>query len=310
MIMKKKLTFLFLSLLAIGASAQTDSTAVHQADIIWPEDTAKTTTVDNIIQEQQEVTMRNNNIKHFNDVWSRNSYVNLSFNKVSLTPKEPIATGVPYNGGIAPDFKSDWAAGIQVGRSYKLHKKPIANTLMFFIDYTYIDLNVNHYKKENDGKDLYDSSNKFTKPGESDEYYYMPWNLQKYELTYGMSVGPSITIAPFTHLNSPGLHFLKLNLYYHIGYHASLIWMTNDEDADINQNDDEDHKKMKDNIKLSLGHGLTQSFGFSLSWKVIGLGFEYCSAPKKHTALGKSDFGGVDFKFKSSTSRFFIQFRM
>lgn len=311
--MKKKVTLFLFSMIALAVSAQTDNMEQRLTNIYTPEDTAVITTINDIINVQQEVTSRNTSIKHFADVWSRQSYVNLSFNNATLTPDKDISTGVTLNGGLVPEFKSDWGLSIQVGRSYKLHKKTIANTLLFNIDWTYIDFNVNHFKAEGD-KDLYNSQAENTltdEDGDEKKYYYIPWNLQKYDFNYGMGVGPSITVAPFNSINARGLHYVKLNFYYHIGYHVSLLYMVNDKKSDVNPDiSSERYDKMKDNLKLSLGHGLTHSFGVNLTWKFIGIGYEHRSAKLKYKSLNKSDFGDENYDFKAATNRFYLQFRM
>ena len=97
--------------------------------------------------------------------------------------------------------------------------------------------------------------------------------------------------------------------------------MLNDEEADSNpyrnMGDDpaeiiavERFEKMKDNLKLDLGHGLITSFGFSVTWKFIGLGYEHRSGSLEYKSLSKNDFSNEKYKFKSSTNRVFIQFRM
>ena len=104
---------------------------------------------------------------------------------------------------------------------------------------------------------------------------------------------------------------MKFNVYFHIGYHVGLLYMVNDENADVNQDkDDDDYKRMKDNLKMDLGHGLTTSFGFSLTWKTIGVGYEHRSGSLKYKSLSTDDFGNEAYKFKSSTNRVFVQFRM
>ncbi len=306
--MKRQIITFMTVMSVMGALAQNVNGDERQY-IDWSEDSTEIVTVADIIKEQQEVTSRNSTVKHFEDVWSRRSYINLSYNNTRLEPDEQIPTGM---GGIVPSFKSDWGASIQLGRSYRLHKKPIANTLQFNIDYTYIDLCVNHFKAEN-GSFLYDSSNKIQQTnnnGRTDEYYHIPWNLEKYEANYSMALGPSLTIAPFNHTRARGLHYLKLNAYYHIGYGVSFMFMKNNEDVDQNQSSDSDHANMKDNLKLMWGHGLTNSFGISLSWKVIGVGYEHRSSTMKYKSMNTKDFEDATYKFNSSTNRVFIQFRM
>jgi hypothetical protein len=210
--------------------------------------------------------------------------------------------------GVVPKFKTDWGVSLQLGRSYKLHKKPISNILQFYIDYSYIDLNVNHFKHEGDGKNLYDTSVRLP----DGKKFHTPWNLEKYDINYGMAVGPSFSVAPFNFMKSRGLHYLHLNVWYHIGYHASLLAMMNDEDADANPNQSTSsgEEKVREGIKLDLGHGLTNAFGLSLTWKFIGIGYEYRSGALKYQSLDKDTYGDDKYKFKASTNRIFLQFRL
>ena len=88
--------------------------------------------------------------------------------------------------------------------------------------------------------------------------------------------------------------------------------MKNDEDADVNTDKTAYSKveKVREGIKLDLGHGMTNAFGFSLTWKFIGVGFEHRSAGLKYQSLDKDTYGDEKYKFKSSTNRVFLQFRL
>ncbi len=308
--MKKKLIVSFSCLLALGAFGQNVNDQDILKNVNWQEDSTEVTTVDDIVKMQQDVTGRRFKESHFRDVWSRKSYFNISYNSTTLSPDQEIPSGVGSD--LIPEYKSNWGVSLQLGRSYALHKNPIANLLQFNIDFTYVDLGANHFEIEGDGKNLYDSNVKFI--NNEGEYYYTPWNLEKYEFNYGMAIGPSMTIAPFTSTNSRGLHYVKLNLYYHIGYHASFLWMQDKKEADANQlTDDEsvEHReKVNDIVKMDLGHGLIQSFGFSVTWKFIGIGYEHRSAGLKYQSLGSSEFSKEKYKFSSSTNRVFLQIRM
>lgn len=308
--MKKLLFLSMVSLFGIDAFGQNVNESDRPANIDWSEDSTEIVTIGDIVKTQQGLTSNQFEESHFQDVWARKGYLNLSYNTATLTPDEKVPTGVPsLNGGYAPEFKSKWGASLQMGRGYKLHKKPIANILQFYIDYRYIDLNVNFFDHENGGKDLYDTRVKLPN---DDKKFYTPWNLKKYDINYGMAVGPSITVAPFNSMESKGLHHLHLNAWYQIGYHASLLLMKNDEDADINteKNSYNKEEKVREGIKLNLGHGLTNAFGFSISWKFIGVGYEHRSASLKYKSLDTDTYGDDKYKFKSSTNRVFLQFRL
>lgn len=281
------------------------------------EDTTQIITIQDIINVQEVVTSSNSNAAHFKKVWSRNSFFNLNYNSAKLTPKENVPLGCDYNGGFAPEFKSDWGAALVLGHSYCLHKKPIANIVEINLDYTYIDLNLNHYKAE-DGEKLYNSNNQWQSrddDGNTTDYYYTPWCLEKYEANYGMTLGPSVTVAPFTYLNIPQLHFVKFNIYFHVGYHVSLLWMQNDKNKDINfsKNKDEYNRvnfdKVDNALKMDWGHGLSTTFGFSVTWKSIGIGYETRSGKFDYKAMQGDVFGKNKYKFDASTSRVYLSIR-
>ena len=310
--MKRKFIFIMTCLFSTAVFAQVENED-DKVSIDWSEDTTEITTIKDIIKVQQQVTNRNATEQHFADVWGRRGYFNFSYNNTKLTPKD---NDYPNGqGGFVSEMKSDWGASIQYGRCYRLHKKPIANVATFNIDYTGIDLNVNHFKAEGTGQ--YDSRDRH--PGEGDKksesFYTLPWNMEKYEVNYGMSLGPSLTLAPFNLLNGNGLHFIKVNVFYHIGYNVSMIYSPNDKKLDVNQSgvvdyNDTDYKAMESNLKMSWGHGMIQSFGINLSWKAIGIAYEHRTGKIKYKAMNTSDFGKNEYEFDNATNRISLQIRM
>lgn len=310
--MKKKLLAILAISFPLTAFATQETSAGSALSEEEVQDSLDVITIDDIIKEQQETTTRNSIARHYSDVWARRSYFNLSFNKSHLQPKGDFQTGIGDN--IMGDVRSNWGISLQYGRNYRLHKKPIGNVLQFYIDYTGIDLSFSHYETAGDGKNIYDSSKLYTvsdEDGSTDSYYYIPWNLEKYEGSYGMSIGPSMTLAPFTYTNSNGLHYLKFNMYFRIGYQASILYMVNDKSADVNQGKGSTgYKEMGENLKMNWGHGVLTSFGFSMTWKAIGIGYEHRVAHNRYKSFSPSDFGDDTYKFKTSTNRIYISFRM
>lgn len=302
--MKRKITLLLSCVFSIVAFAQIEQDN-KTVNIDWKEDSTEITTINDIIKVQQQLTSRSDEEQHFTSVWGRRGFFNFSYNTTTLSPKNTITTEV----GTVPNFKSDWGISIQYGRSYRLHKKPITNVALFNIDYTGIDLNVNHFKAEGNGKGLYDSSQTFTEGGNN--YYYTPWNMEKFEANYGMSLGPSLTLAPFNLTSNKALHFLKINVFFHVGYHVSFLYMPNDKEADINTDkNSEGYETMGSNLKLDWGHGVITSFGFNVSWKVIGVGYEHRNGNMKYKSINTGDFSKKEFDFKSATNRIYLQIRM
>ena len=133
-----------------------------------------------------------------------------------------------------------------------------------------------------------------------------------------MMLGPSVTFAPFTMLEDlPALHFLKLNIYTHFGYRASVIYMVNDEKADVNYHKNKsntdaynDFEAMSNSTKLDWGHGFYWSWGFSVTWKSIGLGYEHNSGQLSYKNIDTSSFSDMSYKFDTSSNRIYISYRI
>jgi len=335
--MKKQLTtfavLLFSSL--VLAQNENENSDNRLANIDWKEDTVEIVTVKDIIKTQQNITKRAALAGHYAKVWSKRGFFNVAYHtKATLEPQEAIETGLGatgYNNGKVPKFTADWGASIMVGKNIKLHKKPIANTLTFNLDYTGVDLTFNKYSAEpglnNDHKNIYNSDDALRRhinndDGTSNDYYYLHWNLEKYEVSYGMTFGPSITLAPFNYVyGANGLHFLKFNFYYHIGYNASFLLMIGDIESDtqfgqLPAKGNSKYKSAKENLEernenqFILGHGLYQTLGFNVTWKRFGLGYEHRWGGLKYKNLvAKTEYGSDSYKFDSTTNRIYLSYR-
>lgn len=287
--MKKLLLSGLMMLTVYIASAQ--DIPVNTPVIDLAEDTTQVITINDIISVQEVVSSSNSNKAHYSDVWSRNSFFNIGYNLgATMTPKPAIQLNENYVPNTASKFDNNWGAMIQLGHSYCVHKNPIANMVQINIDFSFIDLNFNQYDQTGKLNSSNDSNSQ-----ESDKSNTLPWLSKKYELSYGMSIGPSVTVVPLTSFNFPSyLHYIKVNAYYHFGYHASLLGM-----ADYNKNNL--------NIDyLNLGTGFVNSYGINLSWKSIGIGWEARSANPKYKYIGSSNYSKESHKFKSTSSRIYI----
>lgn len=295
---------------ACTAQAQ-DINSIPNLDL--EEDSTGVASVSDIVKMQQEVLSNKQAGKHFQNVWKRRSFFNMSWTESKMKCEDKTIG----------DFKSDWGVTLQSGTNYRLHKKPIAKMINIALDYSWLNLNVNHIKDADheDGEFLYNSTDKNVVPGESgktDEYYVYPWKLEKYEANYGMTLGPSITIAPFVPLGVKQLDYLKIQAYYHIGYSASFLYTLNKEEFDKNQTTNitgdnrdayEAYTTMKDNLKLQWGHGMTSTFGFNIFWKRVGIGYERTTGTFKYKNFNTKDFGKFKTKFTNEYSRIYLTIR-
>ncbi len=126
-----------------------------------------------------DLTEKQDSFESKGGVKVRPKYFNLCYGNQTLKVKE-----------WGEELKSDYAFAISRGRTYYLHKKPIAGLLKFGIDWTHFDLNFATYTWE------YSESYDNHEPEIEKE--------NAYELEAAMHVGPSITISPVKGLNING----------------------------------------------------------------------------------------------------------
>lgn len=284
------------SLLAAAITLLASTQVMAQVeDVVYDleEDSSDVTTLKDIIDTQHKVLKNNNVETHITDVWKRRSFFNLSYSNANLKSDGIIMTENEHN-QKEYSFKSDWGFAMQAGRNNRLLKRPIANTVDICLDYSWLDLTLNHYKSEPNYE--YDSSE--TLPGGG---LRSAWGTEKYGLTYAMTLGPSVTVAPFVSMNSKGLAHLRLQFYYHIGYSVSGIYITNDKKCD-KRNDG------IDDMRVDWGHGVVNNFGLTLMWKGIGFGYEHRSGGYEYQPTNDR-FGKEKVKFNDTYNRVYIQFR-
>lgn len=210
--------------------------------------------------------------KRMNEVWKRRAkYRNLSYGLQTLKSSHK-------------DLKSDMAFGLTIGRTYYLHKKPIAGIMKFGLDWSYIDINFAKYP------DFPASEN--SQPNMPDAQLA---DLSVMQIEAGMSIGPSLTINP--------VNQLKLSLYFRATPSYSL---------------------MMQNHELYHHYATFFNAGFTVAYKIISLGIEtrWCEATNYDgVVLGRLDkvyddegnfhdpFESYATKLKTNTIRFFIGFR-
>lgn len=320
--MKRKLILLS-SLLAFSfcSFAQIAATESDRQNFDPEENLNNVVSVKKLIQDHQVATSSNYAEKHFEQVWKHRTYLNLNYVNGTLTPISEIINGKENPGvptGIdrrTNSYKSSWGAALKNGSNARLHKKPIANIFQFNLDVNWIDLSVSHYEAEGNGKGIY-SSEKLNEEHNNQNNYgtnkpcmFTPWNVEKYDINYGFTLGPSLTIAPFNYINNKGIHYVKFNIYYHIGYNISLLMMRCTPEGDVCYDAATASKSGNKTINvLDYGHGVCNTFGMNLSWKAIGFGYETKKSTFKFKSISEG-YGNDAYKFKSLQSRIYLQFR-
>ena len=129
----------------------------------------------------------------YNKVWNdRKQYFNFSYANQTISSVE--------NGA---EYKSDWAAALTSGKTFYLHKRPLARMIKFGLDWTWFDLNAAQYS-------FVDT-----------ELFKDRERNNLYQAEIGMHVGPSVTINP--------VHHLKVSAYYRLAPSYSALFDADDE---------------------------------------------------------------------------------
>ena len=209
-------------------------------------------------------------------VWGRSKYFNIYYGKQDLEIKgeEPVK------------FDADIHAGFGVGKTFYLHKKPLANLIKFGLDWTYFQIDYSKYTYT----EIYESS--YPYPGGSYQPVYEEEKTDMHKGEVGMQFGPSITINP--------VNYLKVNAYFRYAPSASIFY---------------------DGDDVSVAYGSHFVSGFAVSYKVISLGMEGRWGESKFDSFiadsddypsygpGYEEESSVKSKFKNSGLRFYLSFR-
>lgn len=324
--MKKTLFLLVLALTGLHVNAQeADSTVTDRSQ----------QTIDSLRQAVSDLNQKTAQMeedRQMEKVWKRRKWMTLGTGKTNLDIEDPEYGTLGYSSQAAFSFS--------FGKTYYLHRKPIAKMIKVGLDVTWLDLNYARYKK---GKGL-----KFNMPSEGDfddylgglpgnggyddDYDYPDYDeedllnidLGMHQVEAGVGIGPSVTVTPFRPLNISALNYVKLAAYFHWMPSYSGVIRTRDAEPVWNDMANAFEEAESETV---VNHGFCNffRFGLSLSWKALTIGYEHRWGSAKYNTEGFSDsdfsgdgFGGGasedydgDVKMKHSTksNRFFIGFR-
>lgn len=210
--------------------------------------------------------------KHWEEVWGQSKFFNIAYAKQTLKSDHE-------------KMNSNLAFSVQSGRTYYLHKKPIAGLLKFGIDVNFMDMSFAKYP---------DLPADPAATAEEDEDSPLI-DLGIMQLEYGIGVGPSVTVNPVDHL--------KASVFFHVTPSYSM---------------------MLQNSSLYHHYATFFNVGLSVAYRVISLGVEYRWCGKVDydgltmDRLDEIDDENGDFQnpfesvgalMKTNTWRFFVGFR-
>lgn len=242
------------------------------------------TTLNQIIAMETKSKSHYDQSSSLNAIWGKTTFLNISYNKTKFSSDEFPSTATRF----ADEYENDLGVGLQWGHTFNLHKKPIGSVMFFGLDFTWMDLNYNKYKAKTLSEGIFTTG---------EQVHNLPWHNEKMTLSYGMSLGPSLTFYPFTPLHKSGGNKVRLHVYLHVGYGAEGTII-----KDVTLGDETKNK-------YAYGHGLFLGYGASLSWDFIGVGYEFRNDDNLKYKAVDSEFDTGTMKAKEKTSRLYLQFR-
>ena len=232
--------------------------------------------------------------------WNRKKCWNIGYSVPTLERRD----------GTFMDWEADYAVSVKNVRSLYFHKKPLGGMVKIGLDYslldiTYSKLQLKHIEGVAAGEDTSLPSAP-SAPSVSDGFDeivsedpsgsildLLGFNLGMHKLDQTFSVGPRITVNPIDHL--------MVGVYFHGGFTASGIL---------------------ENDNFSYGFGHTLASGLCVSYKVIGVGFEYLWGKVKYNQIDFEEmeidgnnfsysemFSSESFSLKHKGPRFYVSFR-
>ena len=230
--------------------------------------------------------------------WNRRKFWNIGYSVPTLERRD----------GTFMDWEADYAVSVKNGRSLYFHKKPLGGMVKIGLDYslldiTYSKLQLKHIEGVAAGEDTSLPSDP-SAPSVSDGFDeivsedpsgsildLLGFNLGMHKLDQTFSVGPRITVNPIDHF--------MVGVYFHGGFTASGIL---------------------ENDNFSYGFGHTLASGLCVSYKVIGVGFEYLWGKVKYNQIDFEEidgdnlsfsemFSSESFSLKHKGPRFYVSFR-
>jgi len=245
--MWKALLFLMgLVLLPIQTLAQDD---------ITPNETSGNVSNDSLlalVQELQQKQAQAEQEKKWEKIWDKRkkhwSFSYITSQKLTLKNNENSVS------------KSSFGVNVKRGRTWYLPKKPLGGMVKFGIDLDPLDLT--YVKYESDPVNVQKTTGSADEEGEEQDL-----NLGRHQITYGIGIGPSVTVNPIDHLKACAF-------FHYVPGVGALIY----------------------DSKFSWGYQGMCAFGFNVAYKVISLGFE--------TRWGSSTFSKIEYDEEENDNNF------
>lgn len=221
-------------------------------------------------------------VKKQKELWDRTSWMNISYSPQKI--KSDL---------YRSDMKADWAFGLTFGKTYYLHKAPLADMVRFALNWSYLDLNAAQYSTpyseridEEGGSDdgIYGGGYGDYDGGyESDPY--ADEATSQFKIEAGMQIGPAVIINPVSHL--------MIQAYFHYAPTYSIL--------------------LDDDLAYYGAYASFFNVGAVVSYKAIGIGFEgrWGTSTYSQEVYSENieDYEYRNMKWSTKCARLYLSFR-
>lgn len=223
-------------------------------------------------------------------IWGKGRFMRLGYS-VSETTDE-----------WGPVEKGKYGFFLTKGTTYRLHKKPVAGMIKFSIDAVWFDAQFTKFKAPYSDVDWTSTfepidDNRYDED-EDDEPFDL--NIGRMALSFGMGVGPNISVAPFALTSIKILQPLRASIYFH--YSPTMMLYAKSQDGDF---------------ELSTAFCNMMNFGGYLTYRKISIGVEGRWGKGKFKPLdfesmfdneGGESLGSQKYTRKFANTRIYLQF--
>ena len=259
---------------------------------------AQDATIDSLNQRIQDLEVRTRALEqadslrelreHLAKIWKQKKYWTVGYTFQNLKNADDAE---------AETLKSSFAMSLQWGKTFSLHRKPIANMVKIGIDWNWVDWHYAKYKKlDMDEVDWNDDGEVYW--NDNGENLKLP-NLTYHQIDLGMAIGPSVQVTPFYTIGQ-GLEYLKVYSFFHVTPSFSGIILHGDKS------------------EIAGAYNTFFSWGIGIAYKAFAIGFEHRWGKAKYNTTNFGDAIETDdmeieadrqTKYKTTASKLTVSLR-
>ncbi len=199
---------------------------------------------DSLQKALDEVTIKAEREKLNKKIWGKGRFLRLGYAWAQ--------TGDDFS----PVEKSNFSVFLTKGTTYRFPKNPIGGLVKIGIDAVWFDLQATKYKSPYSSVDW---TSEVVPPeyDDDDDAPDFDLNIGRWGISFGMGVGPNVSVAPFALTSIKALQPLRASVYFHYAPTMQLYF-----------------KSQNDEFEMSTAFCHMMNFGGTLTYRGISVGVE------------------------------------